>query len=181
MPIIREKMLTPVAPGVFYTDADLVAVDHEIIAFLKTAASESPLRRARLCAHPAPDALQQDMLIVSHASTYVAPHRHHGKTETLLVLEGRADAVLFDENGTLTEVLNMGPHDSGLTFFYRMPENRYHSLLIRDEWLVFVENTMGPFSPDSTDNAPWAPPPNDAEAGAAYKLAMDQAIQDLRG
>lgn len=181
MPHVSDDMLRAVAPGVFYTDLDLVAIDDTIVARLKSEAMQSPLKRARLCAHPSPDSQQQDMLIVSHRNTYVPPHRHLGKTETMLVLEGNADVLLFDETGTMTEVLPMGPRVSGRLFFCRMPQKQYHSLLIHDEWLIFVENTIGPFDPAMSENAPWAPPPAAAEDGAAYKREMERQMWLLQG
>ncbi len=176
---IKNDQLTSVAPGVFYTDAGLVAVDDSIITFLKKSALEAPLKRARLCAHPDPDAVQQDMVIVSHRDTYVPPHRHRGKTETLLVIEGRAQALLFDEHGTITKAMPMGPQESGRLFFYRMPEMQYHSLLIEDEWLVFAESTMGPFSAHSSQNASWAPAPTDRKQGAVFKKYMERQAKNL--
>ncbi len=178
MPGIKSDQLIPVASGVFYTHASLVAVDDNIITLLKESASKAFLKRARLCAHPNPEAHQHDMIIVSHRDTYVPPHRHPHKTETMLILEGRALAFLFDEHGAITEVMRMGPRDSGRLFFYRMPEMRYHSLLIEDEWLVFAESTMGPFSPDSSENAPWAPAPMDRQQGAAFRRHMEQEAKN---
>ncbi len=175
---ITDKMLHAVAPGVFYTNQELVSVDDTILTLLKKEAAASPLKRARLCAHPGSDALQQDMLIVSHKDTYVPPHRHIDKTETFLVLEGHADTILFDENGNVTDILPMGPHNSGRLFFYRMPQQQYHSLLIHDEWLIFVENTIGPFDPEMTENAPWAPLPYAIEEGKVYKREMERAMQE---
>lgn len=180
MPRVSDDMLKAVAPGVFYTDADIVAMDYSIVSRLKTEAMASPLRRARLCAHPSPDSHQQDMLIVSHRDTYVPPHRHLGKTETLLVLEGTADVLLFDASGAMTEVLPMGPQDSGRLFFCRMPEKQYHSLLIHDEWLIFLESTIGPFDPKMSENASWAPPPTAAEDGEVYKREMKRQMQLLQ-
>ena len=160
--------LREVAPGIYYANGPLVAADGAVVSLLKQAARENPVRRARLCAHSSPDATQHDMLIVSHRETYVAPHRHRGRTETMVVVEGEADAVVFDENGAVTERLRLGAAGSGRTFFYRMPPQRFHSLRVRSELLVFLESTVGPFQPDSTEFADWAPQPHEAEAGRRY-------------
>ncbi|MGA7482670.1 MAG: WbuC family cupin fold metalloprotein, partial [Bradyrhizobium sp.] len=124
-----------------------------------------------LCAHPAPEADQHDMLIASHRDTYVAPHRHP-KSESFLVIEGEADLLLFEADGRLARRITMGPARSGLPMFYRMPAGRYHSLAIRSEVLVFVESTRGPFSRQDMDEAPWAPPAIDADMGRAYIAAL---------
>lgn len=158
--------------GIFYSDRRFVLADGSIIDFLKDQAQSVPRRRARLCAHPSPDAEQHDMLIVSHRDTYVAPHRHMTKSESFLVLEGTGLVFMFDEDGTLTERIRMGPAQSGCPFFYRMPAGRFHSLWIESEVLVFVESTKGPFSPEETENAPWAPGPDEAVRGKDYLKAL---------
>jgi cupin fold WbuC family metalloprotein len=156
------------APGIFYTDCSFVNFDSSLVSFLKDRARVNVKRRARLCAHPSPDADQHDMLIVSHRDTYVAPHRHLTKSESFLVVEGAATALLFSEDGRNVERLRMGSAGSGLPFFYRMPARQFHSLSIESEFLVFVEGTKGPFRPDDMENAPWAPGPEEFAAGRAF-------------
>ena len=108
------------------------------------------------------------MLIVSHRDTYVAPHRHPGKSETFVVLEGSVDIMLFGWNGVLQQTAKMGSLSSGRPFFYRMPPGQFHSLAIESELLVFIESTKGPFRAEETENAPWAPDPDDAAKGKNY-------------
>ncbi len=168
------------SPGIFYTDDALVTADRAAIAALKRAALASPLRRARLCAHPAPDATQHDMLIASHRDTYVAPHRHLDKSETLLVIEGTAKVLLFDDKGRPSRAFIMAAADSGRPFFYRMPPRVFHSLLIDSEFLIFVESTKGPFRREDSENAPWAPGPQDEAGGRAFRQQLETAIAEGR-
>ena len=169
--VVDLSTLREVAPGIFYTPHEFVLADTALIQFLKERARSTPVRRARLCAHPAPEADQHDMLIASHRDTYVAPHRHP-KSESFLVIEGEADLLLFEADGRLARRITMGPAKSGLPMFYRMPAGRYHSLAIRSEVLVFVESTRGPFSRQDMEEAPWAPPATDADAGRTYIAAL---------
>lgn len=160
--------LDEVAPGIFYGQTQPIVAGPEIVAFLKDSARCLPLRRARLCTHPGPEADQHDMVIVSHRDTYVAPHRHPGKSETLLVLEGWARVVIFDDEGNPKNVFTVAPLGGGPAFFYRMPPAVFHSLIIESEYLVFVESTKGPFAPDASETASWAPGAEDAETGRAF-------------
>jgi cupin fold WbuC family metalloprotein len=164
----RLNDLTEVAPGIFYTRDGVVTADQSMISFLKLAALRTPSRRARLCAHPAPDATQHDMLIVSHCETYVAPHRHFVKSESMLVIEGLADTIIFDDDGNVTQRVPIGPAGSKRAFFFRMPERTFHSLSIETEMLVFVESTKGPFRLEESENASWAPIHTDVAAGRTY-------------
>jgi len=168
----RPHDLREVAPGIFYGGVGLLLTDCVTVEFLKEQARANVMRRARICAHPGPDADQHDMLIVSHRETYVAPHRHRSKSESFLVVEGEADVLLFEPGGRLTNRFTMGPCASRHPFFYRMPIGIYHSLDIRTELLVFAESTKGPFRPEETEHAPWAPPPHDIAAGRAFIAAL---------
>lgn len=159
-------------PEVIYTDRDFVVAGAEEVRLLKRQAAVTPRRRCRLCAHPSPEAAQQEMLIAMLGDGYVRPHRHRGKSESLTVLEGAADAVLFDEAGAIREVIRMAPYAEGGRFFYRMPEGLYHGLVFRSPWFVYLETTAGPFDPARTEPAPWAPPETEPEAGRAYAAAL---------
>jgi cupin fold WbuC family metalloprotein len=164
--------LVNVAPGIFYTDRSFVFLDPSAISFLKIEAKAHTMGRARICAHPNANAEQHDMLIVSHRDTYVAPHRHLSKSESFLIIEGRALVLLFSEDGKDIDKLPMGAADTSRPFYYRMPSRQYHSMSIETEFLVFTESTKGPFRPEDMENAPWAPPPNDAANGRAYIAAL---------
>jgi cupin fold WbuC family metalloprotein len=159
-------------PEVIYTDRLFITAGPDEVTLLKRQAAVTPKRRCRLCAHPTPEAAQQEMLIAMQGDSYVRPHRHRGKSESLTVLEGVADAVLFDEMGAIRAVIHMTPYADGGQFFYRMPEGLYHGLVFRSPWFVYLETTAGPFDPARTEPAPWAPPETEVEAGRAYAAAL---------
>ncbi len=166
--ILGADDLYETGEGIFYTRQALPVVDQTIVNLLKHTARTTPRRRARLCAHPTPDAEHHDMLIVSHRDTYVTPHRHARKSETFIVLEGLVTALLFNVDGSLQETIKMGPASSGRPFFYRMPPLKFHSLSIESELIVFIESTKGPFRAEDVENAPWAPGPNAIAAGRDF-------------
>lgn len=169
---VAPEQLREVAPGIFYTDRPLVILDAGIVAFLKREATSNAVKRARVCAHPEPQADQHDMLIASHRDTYVAPHRHLSKSESFIIVEGTATLLLFSEDGRDVERVPMGAAGSGRPFFYRMPARQYHSLAFESEVLVFAESTKGPFVKADMETAPWAPGPADSEAGRAFIAAQ---------
>ena len=172
MKAVTPDDLREVSEGIFYADSPIVLINAGIINFLKTKASTTSMRRARVCAHPSAGSDQHDMLIASHRETYVAPHCHLDKSESFLILEGLTDVLLFDEGGGLLDLIRMGPASSGHPFFYRMPARQYHALLIASEVLVFVESTKGPFDPARTENATWAPDPSRTAEGHAFLTAI---------
>jgi cupin fold WbuC family metalloprotein len=167
-----NERLRQVSPEVLYSDGGFLAVDRDILRHLKKIALGSPKRRCRLCFHGSSDDLQQEMLIVMNRASYVCPHRHHLRAETLAVVEGTCETLLFDEHGRLTDVLPMSSAAEGGCFFYKMPSGIFHTLIFRSEWLVFLETTIGPFDPSASEAAPWAPPETDTAAGHAYLSSL---------
>jgi cupin fold WbuC family metalloprotein len=161
------------SPEVYYTDAPLVIATAANIAELKKIAGGNPRLRSRLCAHPAPSANLHEMLIVHHHDVYVRPHMHIGKPESFHLLEGTVEIVIFNDDGTIRDVIDMAEYGSGKPFFYRSPERVFHTLLITSEWLVFHETTAGPFDPTKTSFPDWAPDGADAASARLY-------IDDLR-
>lgn len=166
--ITTSGRLKDISPDVIYSDGGFFAADEAVVSLLKARAAEVPRKRCRLCFHAGPDSAQHDMLIVMHRSSYVRPHRHFGKAETLTIIEGECDAVLFDPSGQVTECIPMSPAAQGGAFFYRMPEAQFHTLIFKSEWLVFLETTIGPFDRANSESANWAPPESELIAGHAF-------------
>jgi len=145
------------SPEVLYADERIVTVDAAGISEMRLAADKNERRRIRLCAHRGVEDPLHEMLIVHAKDTYVRPHKHLGKSESFHVIEGEADVVMFDDQGMVTDVIQVGPFSSGRPFFYRIADPLFHTLLIRSAVLVFHETTRGPFRRTETVFAPWAP------------------------
>lgn len=170
---------TQVSAEVFYSDGGFTSIDNKVIDMLKAQALLSPRKRCRLCLHANPEESQQEMVIVMNRQSYVRPHRHFDKVETLAVIEGLASTVLFDDAGNVDRVIPMSPNGVSGSFFYRMPKGLFHTLIFHSEWLVFIETTIGPFRPDQTESAQWAPAESDAVAGHAYLGSIHIAANAL--
>ncbi len=155
-------------PDAFYADEKLPLLGRDDIEALKLEIPRTTFGRTRLCAHQDVGDTLQEMFIVLSRETYIRPHQHVGKVESLLVLEGLAHAVFFDEDGQIVQTARLGEYGSGHQFFYRIGEGIYHSLLIHSETLVFKEATVGPFDPAKTVFAPWAPDGRDGVTASAY-------------
>jgi cupin fold WbuC family metalloprotein len=167
-----------VSPEVFYSDGQFRAVGAETCDVLKAQAALSPRRRCRLCFHAEPSDRQQEMLIAMHRTSYVRPHRHRSRLETLAIFEGRCETLLFDERGTLTDRVPMSTPQAGGAFFYRMPAGLFHTLSFSSDWLIFLETTTGPFDPADTEVAAWAPPETEPDAGHAFLSRLLQPRQE---
>ena len=162
---------------VLYAEDEIVQIDAVDIEELKKKAKQNPRKRIRICAHKDTKQDIHEMLIVHEKSCYVHPHKHLNKTESFHIIEGKADIIIFDENGSIDEIVSMGEKDSGLKFFYRLPPSRYHTLLIYTDVLVFHEITNGPFRLQDTILAPWAPNEADENSVSIYRAGLHKFIQ----
>jgi cupin fold WbuC family metalloprotein len=167
---------------VLYSLDRIVTVDAQMLEELKRDAAKNPRRRIRLCAHRSVDDRVHEMIIVHTKDTYVRPHRHTGKSESFHVIDGLVDVVVFDDTGGIADVIPMGPFSSGRTFFYRIADPLYHTLLIRSDVLVFHEATSGPFRREETSFAPWAPDESDPAAVASFLASVNaRSEKHLKG
>ncbi|MBI3394627.1 MAG: WbuC family cupin fold metalloprotein [Spirochaetia bacterium] len=151
---------------VLYPDEPIVTINSRDVEVLKRLADENARQRVRLCAHRSPGDSLHEMFIVHKKSCYVRPHKHPGKAESMFVVEGAADVVLFRDDGTVDRVFPVGAHGSGRGLYYRISDPVFHMLLIRSDYLVFHEVTEGPFRRGETVFAEWAPADGEADVSA---------------
>ena len=116
------------------------------------------------------------MLIVHGKSTYVHPHKHPGKSESTHIIEGLVDIILFDDDGRIDRVIEMGDYASGKIFYYRIATPIFHTLIIRSDILVFHETTNGPFNKESTIFAPWAPEEADSTSVSHFLSNLNERV-----
>ena len=168
---------TVASPDVLVATGGVVTVAACDVAAVVARGVRSPRRRARLCAHPRPSDPLHEMLICLARGTYVRPHRHAGKSESFHVIEGELDVVLFDDGGTVRDVIRMGPYQSGRAFYYRLMEPAYHTVIVNTPHALFHETTNGPFDPTAAEFADWAPP-EDAPDAAEYLNTLRSLSRD---
>ena len=173
--------LRKVNDEVFIADEGIVRCGDADVEFLRERALANARKRARICAHKTNADLLHEMLIVIAAASYIRPHRHLNKSESFHVIEGEVDVAVFDDAGTLNDVIQLGPHGSGRNFFYRLSHSAFHTLLIRTDFLVIHEVTNGPFDPAGSVHAAFAPAENDADAALAYMKRVDVEVSRFLG
>ena len=166
---------------VFVATGGVVRVTAADVALVKSKGTCNARKRARLCAHPGPDDPLHEMLIVLDRGTYVRPHRHAGKSESFHVIEGELDVVLFAADGTIRDVVRMGPYSSGRAFYYRLMESCFHTVMVRTPYALFHETTNGPYNPAEVEFAAWSPPEGEpgvpAFLGRLRELAAERERQ----
>ena len=142
---------------VYYAADSILKLGKKDMEHFKAIATQNERKRSRICAHKDVNDKLHEMFIVLEKNSYIRPHKHFNKSESFHVIDGAVNIILFDENGKIKDIIEMGDYLSGKKFYYRINKPVYHTLLIQSEFLVFHEITNGPFIKSDTIFAPWTP------------------------
>lgn len=173
-------VLVQKSPEVFLAEGPISAVGARELDTLKAAVKASPKRRARINAHPDGEDALHEMIIAIDPTSYIRPHKHPGKSEAFHIIEGDVDIVVFDDEGEIDRVVALGAPGSGRSFYYRMSKPFFHTLIIRSDMLIVHEITNGPFRPQGTVFADFAPEDTEREKAAAYQAELVQRVAALQ-
>lgn len=165
-----------VNPEVLYNTDALTTLCQKDVEDLKSRAIHNSRRRIRLCTHPDVGDSLHEMIIVHARGAYVRPHLHRKKSESFHLIEGRLQVVFFDDDGGVKEVLDMAPIGSGKTFYHRLSDPWFHTVIPTSEMVVFHEITNGPFRREDTTFAPWSPAEDDRPGREAYQQKLTEMV-----
>ena len=155
---------------------EIIGLNTAVFLLLREMADNSPKRRSRICAHKSSDASIQEMIIVIRQGSYIRPHRHQNKCESFHVIDGSADIVVFEDNGSIRKVI---PFAKNACFYYRLDSSLFHTIVVRSESIIFHEVTNGPFITNGTEFATFAPFEDDTSV-ISYSNILDKMINDWR-
>jgi len=133
-------------------------LDTAILQQLRDTANSAPRGRAHHRIHAELDDPVQRMCITINPGSYVQPHRHANpdRWELFLILEGAATILLFDDDATVIERVDLDA--SGATRACEIPAAAWHTLVAQTPEAILVEVKPGPYIPLPTgDAAGWAP------------------------
>lgn len=158
------KTATQESAEVFYSSFPDVCLSQKEVTELCDKAKQVPRGRLRFCLHTEIENPLHEMVIVHPYRAYVPPHKHHGQSESIIILEGILDLVIFNDDGIVAHVVPMGSIGSGRIFHHRLGIPQFHTMLIHSSQVVFTEIKTGPYEPEKTEVAVWAPTANDSKA-----------------
>ena len=90
----------------------------------------------------------QRMLNALEPGTVMPIHRHKGSSETVVCVRGHFEEYLYDENGNLTDTIDMEPGGVVLN----IEKGQWHSLKCLESGTVLLEGKDGAYQPLSPDD-----------------------------
>ncbi len=162
---------------VFYTKSTITSISHDEISFLKLNADKSVKKRIRICTHLNEKDNLQEMFVALSKKTYIRPHRHHNKSESLHVIYGSADVIFFDDNGNINKIISLSKDSPNSFFYYRVDKPIYHTFVIKSDCFIFHETTQGPFKKIDTEYAPWSPKENENDKIIIFNAQIKQKME----
>ena len=118
-------------------------VTKEILDELTAKAIASERLRANLDLRNSADDQSQRMLNAMEPGTVMPIHRHHGSSETVVILRGKIRWIFYDDNGNETEqvILDADVEPRMLN----VEKDRWHSLVCLESGSVLFESKDGTY------------------------------------
>ena len=159
----------------------IAAIQPADIEFLKSKAAGNQRKRSRICLHRNIEDRLHEMIIVLSKGNYIRPHKHHNKSESFHIIEGKLKVVVFEDDGRIKDVIEMSPHPYEGSFYYRLDTSLFHTVIPLSAWTVFHEVTNGPFDKADTVFASWAPMEQERELADEYLQVLTNELTKING
>lgn len=119
-------------------------IDKKILDELTEKAKASPRLRCNLDLRNSAEDQSQRMLNALEPGTIMPIHRHHGSSETVIILRGKIRWYFYDEEGK--EVENVLLDANGEVRMLNVERDRWHSLVCLESAVLF-ETKNGAYRP----------------------------------
>ena len=124
-----------------------MVVDKKILDELSAKAKENLRLRQSMDLRNSPEDLSQRMLNALEPGTMMPIHRHKGSSETCVCIRGHFEEYFYDENGNLTETIDMVPGGVVLN----IEAGQWHSLKCLESGTILLEAKDGAYRPLEED------------------------------
>lgn len=117
--------------------------DNKTLDELSKKAKVSPRLRQSLDLRTSPDDQSQRMLNALEPGTMVPIHRHRHSSETMVMVRGKLEEYLYDEDGKLTTTIIMEP--GGAHPLIQLEKGQWHTLKCLESGTIIFEAKDGAY------------------------------------
>ena len=118
-------------------------ITKDLLDELSAKAKENPRLRCNLDMRNSADDQSQRMLNALEPGTVMPIHRHNGSSETCICIRGHFEEYFYDEDGNLTDTIDMVPGGVVLN----IEKGQWHSLKCLESGTVLLEAKDGTYAP----------------------------------
>ena len=122
-------------------------ISQDILNQLTEEAKGSPRLRIGKDLRNSPEDLSQRMLNAIEPGTVMPIHRHKNTSETCVCIRGHFEEYFYDENGVLTDTIDMVPGGTVLN----IEKGQWHSLRSLESGTILLEAKDGTYHPLEED------------------------------
>lgn len=126
-----------------------MVIDKKILDELTRQAKENPRLRQAMDLRNSPEDGSQRMLNALEPGTVMPIHRHHGSSETVVILRGKIKWIFYDNEGKETESAILDAN--GEQRMLNVERDRWHSLACMESGSILYESKDGPYHPLEED------------------------------
>ena len=130
-----------------------MVIDKTTLDFLTDKAKYSSRKRCNFDLRNSIDDCSQRMLNAIEPDTVIPIHRHKASSETCVCVKGHFEEYLYDENGNLTDTIDMVPGGVVLN----IEAGQWHSLKCLESGTVLLEAKNGAYRPLDEDEIMGSP------------------------
>lgn len=124
-------------------------IDKNLLNSLFEKAKENPRLRQNLDLRTSMKDSSQRMLNVLLPDAQIPIHRHRETTETIVILRGSIEEILFDDSGVECARYTLS-QESG-NFALQIPKGQWHTVLVKEPCVIF-EAKDGAFLPTMSED-----------------------------
>lgn len=122
-------------------------IDKKVLDELTAQAKVNPRLRANLDLRDSAEDESQRMLNAIEPGTVLPIHRHMASSETCICIRGHFEEYFYDDEGRLTETINMVPEGNVIN----IPAGQWHSLRSLESGTILFEAKNGKYAPLAED------------------------------
>ncbi|MEA4935065.1 hypothetical protein SDC9_93690 [bioreactor metagenome] len=126
-------------------------LDDQLLNKISTQASESPRLRMNYNLHASLEDKVQRLLNAMEPGTELPIHRHRHTDETYILLRGKINVKVFNDQKELIQVINLNPLEG--KYGISIPANHWHTVEVLEKGTVIFELKEGPYSPLQPEDA----------------------------
>lgn len=126
-----------------------MVINQVILDKLTEEAKASPRLRMNMDLRNSPEDNSQRMLNAIEPGSEMPIHRHHGSSETVVIIRGKIRWIFYDESGKETERVLLDAN--GENRMLVAEKDRWHSLECLESGTVLYESKDGPYRPLQED------------------------------